>query len=475
MRIDIQKHRIKPESMRQLWGDGMRLQLSAAAGVIYCAACIITAFAQEAPKPVPGLEQVKHIIIIYLENRSFDNLYGLFPGANGIANAGAAAIQVDRNGLPYEKLPAVLNSNLKPIGPDTRFPPELPNRPFRTEFFADIDQITGSPVHRFYQEQLQINNGKMDKFVAWSDAGSLVMSYYDGSRLPLWNYAKSYTLMDNFFHAAFGGSFLNHIYLVCICIPVFKNAPKSIVAELDEKGNLIKDGTVTPDGYIVNTMQPLRGPHEAGSEILAPEQDMPTIGDRMNDAGITWAWYSGGWSDAISGQPDPEFQFHHQPFAYFKNTALGTDGAKEHLKDELDLLAGIHAGNLPQVVFFKPLGEDNEHPGYTNITSGEHHTRDLLRMIEQSSLWKDSLIVVTYDENGGLWDHAAPPKIDRWGPGARVPALLIGPFAKKGFVDHTQYDTTSILKLIETRFGLPPLGMRDAAAADMTAALNLAE
>jgi acid phosphatase len=138
-------------------------------------------------------------------------------------------------------------------------------------------------------------------------------------------------------------------------------------------------------------------------------------------------------------------------------------------------MAGIYQGNLPEVVFFKPLGEDNEHPGYTNITSGEHHTRELIRAIENSTLWKDSLIIITYDENGGLWDHVAPPKIDPWGPGTRVPTLVIGPFAKKKFIDHTQYDTTSILKLIETRFGLAALGKRDAAAADMTAALELSD
>ncbi len=108
------------------------------------------------------------------------------------------------------------------------------------------------------------------------------------------------------------------------------------------------------------------------------------------------------------------------------------------------------------------------------MLAGENRARVLIRMIEKSDLWKDSLIIVTYDENGGLWDHVAPPKVDRWGPGARVPTLVIGPMAKKGVVDHTQYDTTSILKLIETRFGLKPLGERDAAVADMTAALDLA-
>jgi phospholipase C len=432
--------------------------------------------AQRIPKPVPGLDKINHIIVIFLENRSFDNLYGLFPGANGVANAGAAATQVDKAGKPYEKLPPVLNTNYKPAAVDNRFPADLPNGPFRAEAYADIEQVTGDSWHRFYQEQLQIDGGKMDKFVAWSDASSLVMNYYDGSRLPMWSYAKNYVLMDNFFHAAFGGSFLNHFWLVCACTPIYKDAPDTLVAQLDEQGGLKKDGAVTPDGDAVNTMYPRNGPHPASitdPKLLLPPQTMPNIGDRLSEKGITWAWYSGGWDDARAGKPDPEFQFHHQVFAMFANTAVGTPGAKKHLRDELDLIAGIQAGRLPQVVFFKPLGEDNEHPGYTNVTSGEHHTADLIKMIERSRLWKKSLILVTYDENGGLWDHVAPPKGDRWGPGTRIPALLISPLAKKGFVDHTAYDTTSILKLIETRFGLKPLGDRDAGANDLTTALEL--
>jgi len=251
------------------------------------------------------------------------------------------------------------------------------------------------------------------------------MSYYDGSRLPLWHYAQSYVLMDNFFHAAFGGSFPNHFYLIFAFAPVYKNAPKDLIAEIDAQGGLVNDGTVTPNGFIVNTMQPLNGPYKnagktADPAYRAPVQDMLNIGDRMDAAGISWAWYSGGWDDAVAGKPDPEFQFHHQPFAFFKGAALGTAGAKAHLKDELNLVADIHKGDLPQVTFFKPLGEDNEHPGYTNITSGEHHTRDLIRMIENSSIWNDTLIIITYDENGGLGIMSRRPRIDNWGTGTRI-------------------------------------------------------
>jgi phospholipase C len=461
----------------------MKMSLSRAGIAAFLAALSLApcpSFAQEAPKPVPGLDKINHIFVLYLENRSFDNLYGLFPGADGIANAGAAAIQVDRDGKPYDKLPPVRNTEArdpetrKPIV-DTRFPTYLPNGPFRSEPYAGLEQVTGDAVHRYYQEQLQIDGGKMDKYIAWTDAGSLVMSYFDGSAAPLWRYAQEFTLLDHFHHAGFGGSFFNHVFMVCACAPRYDNAPPSLVAQFDDKGGLVKDGAVTPDGYAVNTLLPLNGPHPANinPELLLPVQSNVTIGDRLDEKGVDWAWYSGGWDAAVSGHPGPLFQFHHQPFAFFAHYALGTEAAKAHLKDETAFIAGIEKGELPPVVFFKPSGEDNEHPGYSSVLAGEYHTALLVRLIQQSPLWKDSVIVITYDENGGLWDHVAPPKIDRWGPGARVPTIVISPFAKKGFIDHTVYDTTAILKLIETRFGLVPLGARDAASGDLTTALDL--
>jgi len=431
----------------------------------------------DVPAPVAGLERIEHIIVVVLENRSFDNLYGLFPGANGIANAGEAGRQTDRDGKPFAHLPPVkLVRPYREATVDGRFPTDLPNGPFRADRFVGIGETTGDLVHRFYQEQLQINGGRMDRFAAWSDAGGLTMSIYDASRMPLWRYARDYVLADNFFHGAFGGSFLNHIYLVCACVPEYKDAPEILRAKIGPDGSLVRDGAVTPDGFAVNTLQPRGGPHARSmrdESLMLPTQEAPHIGDRLDAKGVTWAWYSGGWDDAVAGRPDPEFQFHHQPMAYFKSTALGTPGAKAHLKDEQEFAADILTGKLPQVSFIKPIGEDNEHPGYATITSGEQHTRDLIGLVEKSPYWDKSLIIITYDENGGLWDHVAPPKVDRWGPGTRIPTLIIGPRAKRGFVDHTVYDTVSILKLIETRFGLEPLGRRDAAAADMTNALDL--
>ena len=166
-----------------------------------------------------GLAAVEHIVVIYAENRSFDHLYGLFPGANGIANATPAQYtQVDRDGRPLPRLPAVWREK----EPSPEFPTDLPNRPFRIDappINLPLSVPTHDPVHRFYQNVEQINGGRNDRFVAASNAGGLVMGYYDGSALPLWQWAKDYVLADNFFMGAFGGSYLNHFWLICACTP----------------------------------------------------------------------------------------------------------------------------------------------------------------------------------------------------------------------------------------------------------------
>lgn len=410
--------------------------------------------------------RINHVVVLYLENRSFDNLYGEFEGADGITGLSPERYrQVDVSGNPYTVLPQA---------PDSHLPGDLPNAPFSIERFIPSNAPTRDLVHRYYQEQSQINGGRMDRFVVVSDALGLTMGYYHTAALPLAAEAKQYTLADHFFHAAFGGSFFNHIFLISAAAPVFTNAPAAMVARFDNSGKLTVDGAVTSDGFVVNTAFSVNQPHPtwAAKETLVPNQTMPTIGDRLSGKGVAWAWYSGGWDDAIAGHADSLFQYHHQPFIYFANYADGTPGRAQHLKDEREFIARARAGTLPAVSFVKPIGESNEHPGYTDLSSGERHTLELINAVRNGPNWKDAVIIVTYDENGGFWDHVAPPKVDRWGPGTRVPTIIISPFAKRGFVDHTTYDSMSILALIERRFGLEPLGTRDARANDMSGAFD---
>jgi acid phosphatase len=271
---------------------------------------------------------------------------------------------------------------------------------------------------------------------------------------------------------------LNHFWLACACMPRYPNAPNALIATIGSDGHVIHhphvEDVVTPDGYVVNTIQPFATPHAPTSDVshLLPPQDMPTIGDRLSEKGITWAWYAGGWNDALAGHPG-SFQFHHQPYVYFRNYGDGTQGRKDHLKDGEDFIKAIKDGTLPQVSFYKPIGHLDEHPGYATVLEGDAHLAEILALIEGNpKIWDTAIVIVTFDENGGFWDHVPPPRIDRWGPGTRVPAVIISPFAKKGFVDHTTYDTTAILKLIARRFGLAPLGARDANAGDLTNALE---
>jgi phospholipase C len=443
--------------------------------------------------PTPtGLDKVQHIVVIYLENWSFDSLYGLFPGADGLAQAASAPPQVGQDGQPYSTLPQVLatapgtegtnpfvaeNSAVaKPAPPrpvDTRFPADLPNQPFSLAQYAPAMAKVADPGASFYQEQAEIDGGKMDRFVLDGKSGALPLGWYDATQLPLGRLAAQYTLLDHFFHAAYGGSLLNHFFLIGAAAPKWPNAPAVVRAKLAPDGKVLQNGAVTPDGYLVNTAYSSIGPHPANTpkDELVPPLTNVTIGDRLSAKGISWAWYSGGWDAAIAGHPGPLFEFNHQPFAYFANYAPGTPGFK-HLQDETAFDAAVADGTLPAVSFVKPYGADNEHPGYTDLYEGDAQTAALVEKVMHSSEWKSTAIIVTYDENGGFWDHVPPPKLDRFGDGTRVPAIVISPFARRHYVDHTVYDTTSILAFIEHRFGLQPLTNRDAHASPLLGAFN---
>jgi acid phosphatase len=250
--------------------------------------------------------------------------------------------------------------------------------------------------------------------------------------------------------------------------------------KFDTKGKLIglanEDGEVTPDGYVVNDVEPFYRPYEAGvaKKDRMPPQTLPTIGERLSDAGVSWSWYAGGWDEALAGNPAPTFEFHHQPFVYFRRYAPNTAERENHLKDEKDFLASLENGTLPAVSFVKPLGKDDEHAGYSTVLTSEQHAADLIGRVKASAYWDKTAVILTYDDFGGWYDHVAPPQVDRWGPGGRVPMLVISPHARKGFVDHTLYDHTSILRFIEWRYGLEPLADRDAEANNLLAAFDFA-
>jgi acid phosphatase len=520
------------------------------------------------------LAKINHIVVIYEENHSFDNLYGSWEGVNGLANADAAhTTQVDQNGVPYSCLLqldvnltspplSTVCSSTTPRGVafnshflndwftiDDYIPPEATTCPKPKDSFAFPNGIlngsgvgiaggcTRDLVHKFYQEQYQLNGGAQNRYPTGSDSAGTTMGVYDTRSLPIYRYLHGgahphYAIADNFFQAAFGGSFLNHQWLISARTPFDPNAPANLHSIVDSAGfprsnyplyaplagatYRDSDFTVTCPApkpglacgnWAVNTMQPTNEPFGTFGEKLVV-QSHATIGDELSAARVSWGWYAGGWDNAAGNTtgpgwtngpgpdcsdpnhdtnaayhypkcPDFAFQFHHQPFVYFANYAPGTPG-REHLRDEVAFEDAARSStkecNLDSVSFVKPIGEENEHPGYASESNGSTHLIELLELIRNSACAKDTMVVVAYDEFGGQWDHVSPPgqgnnngPHDEWGPGTRIPALVISPFLRGSYaVDHTQYDTTSILAMIEERYGLAALSSRDAAVESLS-------
>jgi len=435
--------------------------------------------APEPPQTDPALARVGQIVVIYMENRSFDHLFGLYPGADGIAAAlsQGRTTQTGPDGKPYDRLPPV---TLEGGAPDPRFTAKLPNAPFRLDPAVTLADKTASPVHAFWTHARQINGGRNDRFVVEGNTGALPMGTFDGSALKLWALAQRFTLADHFFQSAYGGSFLNHMWLVCACSPEFPGAPAELVAT-DERGSghhAGEEAEVTRDGYAVNTLQGKWLYDPTRKQTLLPAQTKATIGDRLTEKGIAWAYYADGYDTAVAatqaGKKAPDFSYHHQPFTYFKRFVDSPAERAAHLKDKADLMRDIGAGALPPVAFYKPRGGKNMHPGMnrSSVAAGDDDAADLVAAIMAGPQWRNTLVIVTTDENGGFWDHLAPPKGDRFGPASRIPALIISPFTEGGHIDHTDYETVSILKLIEERFGLAPLGTRDANANSLARVLR---
>jgi phospholipase C len=513
--------------------------------------------------------QVKHIVVIYEENHSFDNLYGGWERVDGLANATRAhKRQIKEDGTPYKCLlqddvnlaSPPLSARCSDSANGTAFDSHFFNRPFRIDRYIKPDDTTCPPpgvfapngvlkgqgekggctrdlVHRFYQEQYQMNGGRQNRYVTGSDAEGLTMGHYDTRKLPIYKYLHQaghprYAIEDRFFQSAFGGSFLNHQWLIAARTPedpaqapanqsvIDSNGMPTSYAPLYQATGTVKDTQFTVacpspipglacGDFAVNTIQPAYQPHGSGLQ-LAPQTNA-TIGDRLSAAGVSWAWYSGGWSNAagLVGAPgwtngngptcsDPDamptavfpfcasklFQYHHQPFNYYANYAPGTPG-RAHLRDEAEFIGLTKASQrrcaLERVSFIKPVGAENEHPGYASQSAGDMHLVELLKDIEGSPCARNTMIVVTYDEFGGQWDHVSPPgqgtstpgPHDDMGPSTRIPALVLSPKLKRGFVvDSREHDTTSIDATIEHRFGLRPLYQRDARVNDLFTAFR---
>ena len=399
-------------------------------------------------EPVP----LQHFVYIIQENITFDHYFGTFPHANGIARD--AKLPFAPDGPPQlapfhssqTALPRDLNHSwqaahvaynggkmdgflwaewpeaLRYYGKDTPPQPDpaavqpvsgAPDEPVRA-------RKKGAAVATKGGQGLGRRNtppeGEPPEWVRYT------ISYYDWREIPnYWEYARRFTLCDNFFSSLAGPSEPNHLYAVAAQSGGLVNNPRQNVAG--------QEGVYT----------------------------FPSMAELLESAHVSWKYYD--------EKPNPHQHSLWNPLPGFKsfqkNPAL-----LDHVVPLAQFFQDVQAGQLPAVSWIVPVFADSEHPPADSVRGMWHVTR-LINAIMASSSWKDTAIIVTWDDFGGFYDHVPPPQVDQFGLGPRVPALVISPYARPGFVCHTLFDFTSPLKLIETRFGLQPLAQRDAASNDM--------
>src|SRR5207247_820187 len=346
------------------------------------------------------------------------------PGANGVFAPGAHIPQVPLAGPAYGKLPTPppgpFSSPYNPRCPLCADLADMPNAPFVIDGVrpgVTIRTYTRDLVHRFYTNRAQIRGRDQpnDFFVAYSDARALAMGHYREqamSQTNIWRLARENLLLDNFFQGAFGGSFLNHFWLICACAPTWPNASSDLRSRLDSRGNprgRDADSPYQGDNYVtaehdgsdepygVNTAQ--YALFNDGARPLLPAQRAITIGDRLTEKNVDWAWYAGGWDLAILKNRTPvqerrfrslRFQWHHQPFAAFENfdpaTEVGRANRRDHLKDAEQLYRDIVLNRLPPVAFYKPAGFANQHPDYSDIVVADRDAGRVVDLMKKSAM-----------------------------------------------------------------------------------------
>jgi phospholipase C len=346
---------------------------------------------------------IRHFVVLMQENHSFDNYFGTYAGANGIP----------------EKICMPVDGRAKGGAACVR--------PFRLGGRAVPDLGHDRRMH-----DLQYAGGRMDGFVraASIDRQKVersVMGYYDGRDLPFyWKVAKDYVLFDRFFASAAGGSVHNHMFWVT--------------------------GRPGLPGL------PGRIPREGFGEL-------PTVFDRLEAAGISWKFYVEDYDPRRSlettGTADLSVQAARVPLLNFSRY-VNDPKLFDHIVNLEEYYEDLRSGNLPEVAYIAPSRSSEHPPG--RVEAGEDLVRGLLTALAMSDAWKSSAFLWTYDDWGGWFDHVRPPTVDGARHGFRVPALLVSPYARKGHIDSTRLETTSILRFIEDNWQLKPLARRDARA-----------
>ncbi len=356
--------------------------------------------------------KIQHVIWIIQENHSFDNYFGTYPGADG-------------------------------------FPPGtcLPDKPGSKRCIAPFHMPDGAPAcdlqHYWEVAHAGYDNGKMDGFV-WAEGSAYTIGYYDQRDIPnYWEYARHYTLADRFFSSLNGPSGPNHVYTVAaqsggLLVNAFT---------LEQVEDVLDD----PDGFSFASMVNLFQKTNVSWKYYVETQPLPAGKQKI---GINLYY------------PDPKEYSLWNPLPGFK-AVRENPRAMSHLVDLKEFYRDLQNNSLPEVSWIVPMLRDSEHPPQP-LAQGMWYVTSLVNAVMESPSWNDSVIFLTWDDYGGFYDHVSPPTVDAFGYGPRVPAIVISPYAKANYISHFAYDFTSILKLIEERWGLGQLTARDDRANDMS-------
>jgi phospholipase C len=366
---------------------------------------------------------IKHVVFLILENRSYDHVFGAFPGADG------ASVGYDRGVA-------------RTLGP------------------AELQRAHDLP-HCYNCNVASVNGGAMDGFNQTDNADLYAYTRFEEEQIQAyWNWAERYVLTDRFFASAMGPSFPNHLYTIAATSGgALDNSwqPGPYLSEMQQEGYAKSWGCDIARGGFVEVIDP-----EGYLVKVHPCFDFETEGDLLNEAGIPWAYYAA---------TNSQLGYIWSAYSALDRYRNDPDLWATHIRPVDDVVRDIRAERLPPVTWVTPRFQLSQHPEY-NFCWGQNWSIAVVNAIMRSQMWKDTLIVLTWDDFGGYYDHVPPVPLDDFGLGIRVPTLLISPYAKRGFVDSTMYEFSSVLRFIEDNWRLDDLTKRDRQADNLTAALD---
>jgi|SRR5579862_320969 len=378
--------------------------------------------------------KISHVIIVIQENRSFENFFAGYPGANAPTSGCASPTPSPSPRGPIAPPPAV-----RPLSSGLSCPPGDTEVPLHSVTFKNNPDLR----HDWRSSITDWNNGQMDGFSAWGEKGGQLKAYAYVTQSeiePYWTMAQQYVLADEMFPTEFGGSFTGHLTLVAgtddIKLPgeAEVNFPNKPPDDCDSP-----PGTVS--SYV--SQSPYRELHLFQGPFPCFDQ-FNTMAEVLDNAKVSWKYYA-------TRRLDDGFW---EPFEAIKYVRYGKDWKTKIIAPQTKFLSDAKHGRLASVSWVTPSKPDSDHPAALSDL-GPSWVASVVNAVGEGPDWKTSAIVVVWDDWGGFYDNAAPPQLDYRGLGLRVPCLIISPYAKQGHVSHVQYEYGSILRFIEEVNGIP--------------------